>query len=152
MNEFNFGENLRIIRQAKGISQEAMSIGLNISQAKYSRLERRHTIPSLDLVKKICIVLQEEPPLVLSGRRIQDLMPKAGFEQQAKDIMNTTEGVVFFWMLVIPFINAAYDMGHGFCEGLGTSEGVQRAVRILTGVTAIGFAFYWMKRVRKGKQ
>jgi transcriptional regulator with XRE-family HTH domain len=51
MNEFNFGENLRIIRQAKGISQEAAT-----------------------------------------GRNISDLVPKIGFEQQAKEIINTRVG------------------------------------------------------------
>ena len=151
MNEFNFGENLRIIRQAKGISQEAMAIGLGMSQSKYSKLERKAGIPDLDLVEKISKLLEVEPSLLLSGREIEDLIPKITFEQQAKQIMNTTVGIIFYWLLVIPFINAAYDFGNGFCEGLKTSEEVKKAVRIMAGLSAIIFAYYWMKRVQKGR-
>ena len=151
MNEFNFGENLRIVRQAKGISQEAMSMGLGISQSKYSKLERKATVPDLDLVEKISKLLEVEPSLLLSGRALEDLIPKIAFEQHAKEIMNTTVGIVFYWLLVIPFINAAYDMGNGFCEGFDTSEEVQKVVRFIAGITAIVFAYYWMKRVQKGR-
>lgn len=151
MNEFNFGENLRIVRQAKGISQEAMANGLGISQSKYSKLERKAGIPELALVEKISEMLQVAPSLLLSGRKLEDLIPKIAFEQQAKEIMNTTVGIVFYWLLVIPFINAAYDMGNGFCEGLQTSEEVKKVVRFIAGIAAIVFAYYWMKRVQKGR-
>ena len=151
MHNFNFGENLRIVRQAKGISQEAMSIGLGISQSKYSKLERKDTVPDLDLVEKISKLLEVEPSLLLSGRELEDLIPKNGFEQHAKQIMNTTIGKVFFWLLVIPFINAAYDFGNGACEGFGTSEEVKKVVRFMAGIAAITFAYYWMKRVQKGR-
>ena len=39
MNNFNYGENLRITRQIRGVSQESMAWNLNISQATYSRIE-----------------------------------------------------------------------------------------------------------------
>ena len=151
MNEFNFGENLRITRKVKGISQKAMAIGLGMSQPKYSRLEHKASIPDLDLLEKICMVLGEEPSLLLSGREIKDLIPKIAFEQHAKEIMNTTVGIVFYWLLVIPFINTAYDFGNGFCEGLQTSEEVKKVVRFMAGIAAIVFAYYWMKRVQKGR-
>lgn len=151
MDNFNFGENLRIVRQAKGISQEVMAIGLNMSQSTYSKLERRPTVPTIDLVERIFKLLDVEPSVLLSGRAIADLVPKIGFEENAKEIMNTRVGIGFFWILVIPFINAAYDMGDGFCAGYGASDEVRRAVRFIAGLAAMGLAYYWMRRIQKGK-
>ena len=151
MEDFNFGENLRIIRQAKGISQDAMAIGLGMSQSKYSKLERNSNVPALDLVKKIAHLLEIEPPILLSGRSLEDLVPKIDFERQAKAIMNTRTGIGFFWILVIPSINASYDVGNSFCLGLGTSDEVRIVVRFITGFAAIIFAYNWMRRIQKGK-
>jgi transcriptional regulator with XRE-family HTH domain len=152
MNEFNFGENLRIIRQAKGISQEVMAIGLGISQSTYSKIERDPKVPDLDQVEKICRLLEVEPPVLLSGRKLEDLVPRFEFEQHAQEIMNTRIGVVFFWMLIIPFIDAAYAMGDGFGEGYGASDEVTRVVHFIAGLAAMVFAYYWMRRVQKGKK
>ncbi len=151
MSEFHFGLNLNIIRQAKGISQDAMAFSLNISQSAYSRLEARHTIPALHMVKRIAKVLDVEPSLLLSGRKLEDLIPKHGFEQQAKEIMNTGIGKKFFWMLVIPFINAAYEFANRLFHEFGASYDVQRIGRFSAGIVVIIIAYNWMTQMQKGK-
>ncbi|MGF1925180.1 MAG: helix-turn-helix domain-containing protein, partial [Bacteroidia bacterium] len=71
MNDFNFGQNLRIVRQAKGITQDAMSMILGISQTTYSRTEKMAAVPDLDFVERIADVLEVEPSILLSGRQIE---------------------------------------------------------------------------------
>lgn len=152
MHEFNFGENLRIIRQAKGISQEVMAIGLNMSQSKYSKLERNPFVPDVDLLEKISKLLEVESLVLLSGRAIEDLVPKIGFEQNMQEIMNTRIGQVFFWMLLIPYINAVYDLADGFARLNIPNEMAHRVVRFIAGISAIVFAYYWMRQMQKGKK
>ncbi|WP_424287960.1 helix-turn-helix domain-containing protein, partial [Daejeonella sp.] len=45
MEIFNFGENLRKIRVSRGISQEWISNKMDISQTKYSLIERGKILP-----------------------------------------------------------------------------------------------------------
>ena len=50
------GDNIRIIRQIKGVSQEAIAVKLNISQAAYSKME--NGIISLS-AERLMIILNE---------------------------------------------------------------------------------------------
>ncbi len=152
MEVFSFGENLRIVRQAKGISQEVVAPGLNMAQSTYSKIERDPKISEPEMVEKIAKVLEIMPSILLSGRDITDLIPKNGFEQKAKEILTTRVGMIFYWILVIPFINAAYDMGDSFCAGYGTNDEVRKVVRFVAGLAAVIFAYYWRSRIQKGKE
>ncbi len=151
MDNFHFGENLRIIRQAKGISQEVMAERLGISQTTYSKIEKSAKIPSPGMVKKIAIILEEEPPLLLLGRKLEDLLPAPTFRLKAKEILDTWEGIFFYWILQIPFVDAAYSMGEGFCQGLGTTDEVRVVVRFLTGFVAFIVSIYFFNRLKWGK-
>ena len=150
MNEFHFGENLRIVRQAKGISQEAMALFMGMSQTSFCNMEKRSTVPSHEVVERLAKVLEVEPSLLLSGRNLEDLIPKVTFEQRAKEIMNTAEGVGLYWIIVIPFADSVYYAFDGFSRGFEASETVTRVVRFAAGAGALCFAWYWMRRMQKG--
>jgi len=50
-------ENIRNIRKHKGYSHEAMAAGLEISQAAYTKIERRETKLTVDRLQKIAEIL-----------------------------------------------------------------------------------------------
>ena len=151
MKNFHFGENLRIIRVAKGISQESMAIALGISQSTYCKLEKRATIPEPAMVEKICKFLGVDPTIALSGQELADLLPEITFREKAKEILDTWEGIFFYWIIQIPFVDAAYFMGEGFCQGLGTTKEVRIFVRFVTGLVAFIVSIYFFIRIKRGK-
>ncbi len=76
MKNFNYGENLRIARQIKGISQEAMAWDLSISQSTYSRIESGKIIPDPLQAAKIEEILGVRPsdPISLLEELSKDTM------------------------------------------------------------------------------
>lgn len=50
-------ENIRTIRQRKGISHEAMAINLGISQTAYTKIERKETKLTVERLQKIAEIL-----------------------------------------------------------------------------------------------
>ncbi|MGF1923834.1 MAG: hypothetical protein ACQUHE_06615, partial [Bacteroidia bacterium] len=72
------------------------------------------------------------------------------FERHTQEILNTNTGVVFFWILTVPFINAIYDMADTLCLDFGTTEELRRVVRFIAGISAIVFCYRWMKKMKKG--
>ena len=67
MKNFNFGENLRMIRSYKNVCQEGMATSLNISQASYSRIEASPDFPEIQVIKKLADALGVRPKDLLSA-------------------------------------------------------------------------------------
>lgn len=66
MENFNFGENLRILRNYKNICQDGMVTRLNISQASYSRIKASRNTPDLQLINKLAEILDVKPKALIS--------------------------------------------------------------------------------------
>lgn len=66
MNLTMLGNKIRIIRQIKGISQLALAVKLDISQAAYSKIENGKTILTSD---RLVIILRE---LNISDKTLRD--------------------------------------------------------------------------------
>jgi len=66
MKNFNFGENLRMIRSYKNVCQEGMATSLNISQASYSRIEASPDLPKLQVIDQLAETLDVRPKDLLS--------------------------------------------------------------------------------------
>jgi len=66
MKNFNFGENLRMIRSYKNVCQEGMATSLNISQASYSRIEASPDFPELAVINKLADTLGVRPKDLIS--------------------------------------------------------------------------------------
>ena len=69
MNDENLktlGNKIRVIRQIKGISQEALALKLNISQAAYSKIESGKTTLSYERLE---VILEE---LSISDKTMRD--------------------------------------------------------------------------------
>ena len=67
MKNFNFGENLRMIRSYKNVCQEGMASSLNISQASYSRIEASPDSPELQVINKLADTLGVRPKDLVSA-------------------------------------------------------------------------------------
>lgn len=53
-----FANNLKRIRQQRGLSQEALALMCNIDRTYIGRIESLKRTPSLDIVSKICAGLK----------------------------------------------------------------------------------------------
>ncbi|MDP3467061.1 MAG: helix-turn-helix transcriptional regulator [Daejeonella sp.] len=67
MKNFNFGENLRMLRIYKNVCQEGMAAGLNISQASYSRIETCPDVPQVQVINKLADTLGVAPKDLVSA-------------------------------------------------------------------------------------
>lgn len=65
MEEFNIAEQIRIQRQRKGISQDAMAFFMNMSQSGYSKMERGETDISIARVYQVAEILEISAFLLL---------------------------------------------------------------------------------------
>ena len=149
MKNFNFGENLRSIRSAKGLSQEYMALALKISQTSYSRIERNKTIPLNHSPVKIALAL---------GEPVADLLP-LGFEPELvvsntpvkfseKAFAKTKTGLFVLLCTVILFGEFSYQVSYGICEAIGTSDDTLITVRWIASLTTVFAMLYWIKRLR----
>ena len=56
-----FAVNLRRLRHARGFSQEELAQAANINRSYYSKLEAGRTYVGLEIIGKLCGVLEVEP-------------------------------------------------------------------------------------------
>ena len=114
MKNFNFGENLRMLRNYKNICQEGMASGLNISQASYSRIEASREFPELELINKIAEILEVRPKDLISA----NWYPQAvnGDSEQNKPTVTTISrtGQIAYAVLLA---TAAWDSTLGAAAG-----------------------------------
>jgi len=139
MKDFNFGENLRQIRVQQGVSQDAMALKMNITQTKYSRIERSKSFPDSEFINQAAEFL---------GITAKDLMPADwdGKRKYPKLVCSLTRlGRLAFRVLV--FV-AAYDMTRGFADGVGiTSEFHLVMVGMVFVLAGVVFLYYTEKPV-----
>ncbi len=112
MEIFNFGANLRRKRILAGISQEAVALKMNISQTKYSRIERGTCLPTDPFIAELAKFL---------GIPLTDLKP-SGWNQSKKIKVAaslTYPGKIAYRVLMAV---AAYDIARGFWDGAQISS------------------------------
>jgi DNA-binding XRE family transcriptional regulator len=127
MNTFNFGENLREIRTAKGISQQAMAVALRISQTKYSRIERTKAIPKvpppISIAKALGVPLADLMPPVEEGIVLATITSDGNtIKLQPKPFLQTTIGRFAIIAAAMVMIDGVYQATHGICEALKTTD------------------------------
>ena len=60
-----FARNLRTLRHARGLSQEALAYEAGIDRTYISALERGVYSATIDMVAKIAVVLEVDPAILL---------------------------------------------------------------------------------------
>jgi transcriptional regulator with XRE-family HTH domain len=63
------GGNIRRIRRAADITQEALALDAEISRPSMTMYERGKRLPRLDVLLKLAAVLEVEPGTILEGVR-----------------------------------------------------------------------------------
>lgn len=56
-----FGANLRHMRKARGLTQEALAERVEVSSDMISKLERGAASPSFETLEKLCVALDAQP-------------------------------------------------------------------------------------------
>jgi transcriptional regulator with XRE-family HTH domain len=154
MNRFNFGENLRNIRSAKGVTQEAMAAALNISQSKYSRIERQKGIPKTPSPSSIAKAL---------GVPVADLLPPVEelvivaartphsdtLQLQPKAFLSTTFGKFIIIASCMLIIDEVYQATHGICEALGTTDQTLIITKWIASLTTMGLCIIFVTWKRR---
>lgn len=62
----NFGENIRVVRQAKGFSQENLAQMLEMSPSGYAKIERGESDITMSRAEQIAAVLDIDPAQLIS--------------------------------------------------------------------------------------
>ncbi|SKB40190.1 helix-turn-helix domain-containing protein [Daejeonella lutea] len=133
MEIFNFGANLRRKRILAGISQEAVAFKMNISQSKYSRIERGRFLPDDQFIAQLAEFL---------GIPESTLKPKGWDHSKKIKLVSslTYPGVIAYRILLIV---AAWDVTRGFWDGAQISSIVTKLVlACLIGFAALVFWYY----------
>ena len=144
MEIFNFGENLRKIRQAKDISQDAMALKLNISQPTYSRIECDAKAPDHNLVVKIAKAL---------GVDLSELMPSSTLKsilgEKLKEIFNTRIGMIIVFGSGLTLVIAAHDLAQSFCIEFKTSDATRIIVKWTAALVTGAYIWYCVRKIKK---
>lgn len=154
MNNFNYGENLRITRQIRGVSQESMAWNLNISQATYSRIESEKIMPDPQQAAKIEEILGVPPsdPMPLLKELDHDTMVSTrGSGLSAKAVVLLGKPVAFIIKigLALALGGVAYDAASGTCSALQTSANTALFAKWIAAVAMIACFYYWGGWVKK---
>ncbi|MBC7417975.1 MAG: helix-turn-helix transcriptional regulator [Pedobacter sp.] len=144
MKTFNFGQNLRKIRQSKDISQEAMALKLNISQPTYSRIEGESKIPANAMVVRIAKVLDVDP---------SELMPPSTLKVilggKLKEVLNTRIGILIVFGSGLMLVISAHDLAQSFCIEFKTSDATRYIVKWTAAISTTAYIVYCVRKIMK---
>ena len=103
VNTMNFGDNVRKVREAKGLTQKEVAISCKMDPAQYSRIEHNKTDPSLSTIVKIAKAIGVSVAEIFSADELlKDVnsVDKSLMEKMALiDQLDKKERVAFFVML-----------------------------------------------------
>ena len=138
MKNFNFGENLRMIRSYKNVCQEGMATGLKISQASYSRIEASRDLPELQVINQLAETLDVRPKDLLSANWYAEAV-NGGSEKNKRSVatINHTGQVAYGILLAV----AAWDSTSGATSG-AQMESIN-ALLLIGGCLGLGAFFLY---------
>lgn len=153
MNEFNYGENLRKIRELMEISQEEMAFRLKISGTTYAWIERQVTLDE-QMAEEIAYALGGVPADMISPFEQMDsenlrIIRSMEAEQEIREFLKTPVGIIIILGASIFIVNAIYEGTRGFCAGLETSAITILVASWTAALATAGVLYYSVKRVRR---
>ena len=154
MKNFNYGENLRILRQRKGISQDAMAMNLNISQTKYSRMERRSNMWDSTLVEKIAEILRIPvsellPPLEELDNNTMAATNGSGIGHKASELLGKPTAFIIKLGSALALAGVAYDAAGGASSALEISANTALFAKWTAAFTMMACFYNWLGGLRK---
>lgn len=79
-----FNDNLKMLRTAKGYTQEELAIKLNVVRQTVSKWEKGLSVPDVEMLSKIADILETKVSVLLGGMIEEEVEPNAVAEQLAK--------------------------------------------------------------------
>lgn len=143
MKNFHFGENLRMMRNYRGYTQEAMAKDLSMSQGTYSKIEYSNDLPDIEMINKLAEILDFRPKDLISTSWYADEFNGIGKTNRTIAILNRRGQIGY----IILLLAAWWDMSRGFIDG-AKIESID--MKLLCG-TIIGlgvFFFYYFSVLR----
>jgi transcriptional regulator with XRE-family HTH domain len=113
MKNFHFGENLRMMRNYRGYTQEAMAKDLSMSQGTYSKIEYSNDLPDIEMINKLAEILSFRP---------KDLISTSWYADEFNGIVKTNRTIAILnhrgqISYIILLLSAWWDMSRGFIDG-----------------------------------
>ena len=106
----NFGDQLKKIRQKKGITQEELAKRINISRSNIANYENNKNMPSIDILKKLSSVFEVSADYLLGNTTMEN--PKKEIENHLSKLNLTEEEYSLYienaikaQILHIPFVD-----------------------------------------------
>lgn len=154
MENFNYGENLRITRQTKGVSQESMAWELKISQATYSRIESGKIRPDnrqSAKIEKILGIPSADPMIHLEELDDDSVMSirGSGLNIIATSIFRSMATFIIKLALALALGNVAFEATSGACDALETSSNTALLASWIAGLSMMVYTYYWAGEFKK---
>lgn len=113
MKNFHFGENLRMMRNYRGYTQEAMAKDLSMSQGTYSKIEYNADQPENEMINKLAEILSFRPKDLISTSWYADEFNGIGKTNRTIAILNRRGQIGY----IILLLAAWWDMSRGVIDG-----------------------------------
>jgi len=143
MGHFHFGENLYKIRRLKGISQDAMALCLDISQATYSRIEKSPTIPDTERVAELAKALSIALPELLPP------VPKDSLQGNGNGLFDRIQKNFLVVVIFCALVPSAYNFVKYMCYEFNTPDYVTLLAPTSAAVAVIAYIIYWVKEIKR---
>jgi transcriptional regulator with XRE-family HTH domain len=154
MEKFHYGQNLKKIREAKGIKQYTIAQQLNISQTSYSRMEADPEPPYKHIVAESAKALNLLPTDLASNfeqLQTQPILTVRGFGIGHRAIMlfKSKIGLIIVLSISVPILDAIYKIAKSFCEEMGASYRTMLVVSYAVVFLTIGLIVYVVKKIQR---
>ncbi|MCY1524190.1 helix-turn-helix protein [compost metagenome] len=153
MSTFNYGENLRLIRISKGISQEAMALALDISQATYSRIESQTTAFDYRLAFEMAKILNVPVTDLLPDvdmLELQNVVSKSGaglgLGRKTNKVLKRNLGKIKILVFAYVIVNVVYSAVKGICSAYETSHNTMMIAGLISALLTSLFIYYWVRK------
>lgn len=144
MKSFHFGENLRMMRNFRGLTQEVMAKDLNMSQGTYSKIEYNQDLPEAEMICRLAEILQFEPDEFRSTSWYADQYNGSEKMNQTFMVLKRYGQIGYIVLLLVAWL----DMSMGFIDGAEIqSIDLKLLTSMLIGAGVFCFHYYSVKEV-----
>lgn len=148
---FNFGENLRDIRLLKGISQDAMARNLQITQTRYSKMERYSIIPEEIQISDIARVLDVPSADLLAP--LDELesataVSSSTLASKSEIILRGPIRKLLILLAAFLIVNIVYSAVKGAASGFGASDKTMIIVGLSAVLLSSIYIYYWIRKMK----
>lgn len=145
MKNFHFGENLRMMRNYRGLTQEAMANGLDMAQGTYSKIEYSKDLPDNEMIGRLAEILQFEPDEFHSTSWYANQYNGAKKTNQTFTVLKRYGQIGYIVLLFVAWL----DMSRGFIDGAKIqSMDVKLFAALVIGTGVFCFHYYSVKEVK----